>query len=145
MAGLEGAGHQEPLAPGAAQRRQPDDREAGHAEGADGEGHLPTEAVELADLVLVGHDVDGARDEEERDLADGVHQDVEARAHRGRPRREHGTEHDVRELADRRVGQSRLEAVEGQRAIDAARIVIAAIQVTRFETPPVDSRSKPNT
>ncbi len=111
LPGLHGAQHQIPLAPGAAQGWQTDDAERAEQKRHHGDGHAPADAGQLADLGLVRGHQDRAGAEEQRDLAEGVHGDVHARADDAPGVGQHRTEHDVRKLTDRRVGESRLEVV----------------------------------
>ena len=77
---LQRARDQEPLAPGAAARRQSDDAQRGDEEGGHGEGHAAAEAAHLADVRLVGGQQDTAGTEEQRDLAEGVRHHVHGAA-----------------------------------------------------------------
>ena len=106
---------QVPLAPGAAKGRNPDDAERAEQERAHRERHGAANAIELADCLLVRRHLDRARTEEERDLAHRVHGDVEPSAEDAAGGRERSAEHDVGELAHRRVGEPGLEVVSGER------------------------------
>ena len=57
--------------------------------------------------------IDRTGDEEQRDLAGGVHDDMECRAGGGHLRCDGGAENDVGQLTDRRIGKTRFQVVLG--------------------------------
>ena len=114
LVGIQSAGQQIPFGDEPGHRRHADHAEGGHGKGAEGQRHDPAQAAHLGDVLLVRGDIDGAGAEEQGDLGKGVVGDVDDPAlDSGRGQQRH-TQDDVGELADRGVGQPRLQVVLAQ-------------------------------
>ena len=80
LTGLHKGVVDDPLGAEAGRRRHTDDGKSGDKEHQHGKGHLAAEAAEIPQVVLGGHEHDGAADEEEQILEEDVVNQVEEAA-----------------------------------------------------------------
>ena len=85
---------------------QRSDGEAGH-----GDRELLPNAIELADVIAVRSRNDETGTHEERDLHDGMRDQVQVRALDGQRREQSRAQHDVGELPDRREGETSFQVI----------------------------------